>query len=93
MFDTAYVVLDSSARPILILPDALPAGDTFLHVYDSHIEIGVNGTVHGRIEEMEEDTILLLSFQNKIGMATFDEDGKAMPDEIQYVADVTDKRQ
>lgn len=92
MFDTAYVVIDDLARPVLILPETLPDGEAFLTILDGAIEIGVANTIHGKIDNLEDEVLNLLGLHNTVGMATFDMTHKTMPDDIQYVANVTDKR-
>jgi len=93
MFDTALVMVDENARPILIIPENLPEGHTFLNIVDGGIDIGVDKKVYGRIRDLEDYLLAMLGLQDKIGMATFKgEDPAAMPDAIQYVAEVTDTR-
>lgn len=90
MFDTAYVLVSASGQPVLILPETLPQGDTFLDIVAGGIDIGVDGEVIGRIREMEDTTLAMIGLQEEIGMATAHND--QLPDAIEYVARVSDKR-
>ena len=94
MFDTAFVLVDEMARPILIIPEDLPHGKTFLKIVEGGIDIGVDKAICGQIRNMDDATLALLGLQQSVGLATFtgQEDGQQMPDRIQYVADVTDTR-
>lgn len=94
MFDKALVVIGEDARPILFIPENLPAGKTFLHIVDGGIDIGVGKKVYGQIRDIEDVALTMLGMQNEIGMATYqgkdpDED---LPEKIEYVAEVTDTR-
>lgn len=93
MFDTALVLVDELARPILVIPEELPEGETFLNIVDGGIDIGVGRTVFGRIREMEEESLAMLGLHDAVGMATFKgQEAEEMPDKVQYVAKVTDTR-
>jgi len=91
MFDTAYILIDSNGHPILLLPERLPQGDTFLNIVAGGVDIGVNGKVLGRIREMEDSTLAMLGLHEEIGMATAENDD-ALPDHIEYMATVNDTR-
>lgn len=93
MFDTALVVMDDQARPVLVIPEALPAGDAFVRIVAGGIDIGVAGAVCGEIREMDDATLAMLGMQDRVGMAVFKgEDGETMPEKIQYVARVDETR-
>lgn len=94
MFNTAFVLVDEMARPILIIPENLPVGDTFLNIVDGGIDIGVGEKVLGQIRDMEDASLAMLGLQEEIGMATFlgKSEKEELPETIQYVARVTDTR-
>lgn len=94
MFDTAFVVIDELARPILIIPEDLPEGETFLNIVAGGIDIGVDEKVYGQIRDMEDESLALLGLHEQVGMATFKGQSGAdqLPEEIEYVATVTDTR-
>ncbi len=94
MFDTAFIVIDEQARPVLIIPEALPAGEAFLNIVENGINIGVGEKVYGEIRDMEDTSLALLGLQDTVGMATFEgnTENDPLPEEIQYVATVTDTR-
>lgn len=93
MFETAFVIIDDLARPILIIPEELPKGKAFLNIVDGGIDIGVGKKTCGQIRNMDDASLAMLGLQDKVGMATFKgEEGEEMPDTIQYVADVHETR-
>ncbi|MBU6235471.1 MAG: hypothetical protein KGQ41_06470 [Alphaproteobacteria bacterium] len=93
LFETALVILDEHARPILIIPDELPDGETFLNIVEGGIDIGVGKTLCGKIRKMDEATLTMLGLQDEVGMVTFKgHEGEEMPDTVQYVAKVYEKR-
>ncbi|HEY8964533.1 MAG TPA: hypothetical protein VIN59_08755 [Alphaproteobacteria bacterium] len=92
-FDTAFVVLDEEAKPIIIIPEDLPEGEAFLKIVNGGIDIGVGELVRGQIRGMDDAQLAMLGLQDSIGMATFKgQVGEEMPNEIAYVATVTDTR-
>jgi len=94
MFDTAYVLVDDNARPVLIIPEYLPEGATYLNIVEGGIDIGVNDNVLGRIRDMDDASLMILGLQDEVGMSTFEgKEGEDMPDTIQYVATVRDTRE
>ena len=93
VFDTAFVVMDEQARPVIIIPEDLPEGDAFLKIVTGGIDIGVGENIHGAIRGMEDDALAVLGMHNSVGMATYKgQSGEHMPDKIAYVATVTDTR-
>lgn len=93
MFDTAFVMIDEQARPVLIIPDDLPKGEAFLHIVDGGIDIGVDTKTCGQIRGMDDEALALLGLQDAVGLSTFrGDEGETMPDTIQYVAKVREMR-
>ncbi|MCB1538933.1 MAG: hypothetical protein KDJ49_08210 [Alphaproteobacteria bacterium] len=94
MFDSALLVIDEQARPVLIIPQELPEGNTFVNIVEGGIDIGVGNKVYGAVREMHDTSLALLGLQDELGLATFrgETPDEQMPDEIQYVATVTDTR-
>ncbi|NBX66271.1 MAG: hypothetical protein EBQ96_04670 [Proteobacteria bacterium] len=93
MFDSALVIIDEMARPVLIIPEELPKGKAFLKIVEGGIDIGVNETTLGQIRDMDTASLALIGLQEAVGMATFKgAEGEEMPGKIQYVADVTETR-
>lgn len=94
MFDKALVLVDDEARPILIIPESLPEGKTFLNIVDGGFDIVVGKKTCGEIRGMEDTALVMLGLQEEIGMSTYTgEDPDAeMPETIEYVAQVTDTR-
>jgi len=93
MFDTAFVMVDELARPILIIPEALPEGKTFLNIVNGGIDIGVGTKILGQIRDMDDAELAMLGLHDAVGMATFKgQPNEEMPDTVQYVADVKDTR-
>lgn len=93
MFDTAFVMIDEMARPILIIPEDLPEGKTFLKIVAGGIDIGVDKEVYGQIRTMEDASLAMIGLHDTVGMATFSgKEGADLPEKIQYVAKVTDTR-
>jgi hypothetical protein len=93
MFDTVFVVMDNLARPVLLLPEDLPQGNAFLNIVEGGIDIGVGEKVLGQIRDMDEESLMMLGLQAKIGMATLKgKKNQPLPEKIQYVADVHDTR-
>ena len=93
IFETAFVLVDEQARPIIIIPEDLPDGDTFLNIVNGGIDIGVGESVLGSIRNIDDASLAMLGLQTEVGMATYKgADGEQMPDSIQYVAVVKDTR-
>lgn len=93
MFDTALVIIDKKARPILIIPEELPKGKPFLKIVNGGVDIGVDDKILGKVRNIDEASLALLGLQDAVGMSTFKgNEGEEMPDKIQYVADVTETR-
>ena len=93
MFDTALVIIDELARPILIIPEDLPKGKPFLKIVDGGIDIGVGKKTYGQIRDMDDASLAMLSLHDAVGMATFKGENKEeMPDTVQYVATVKETR-
>jgi hypothetical protein len=93
MFDTALVLVDENARPVLLIPENLPEGKTFLNIVDGGIDIGVGEKIFGQVRRMDDTSLAMLGLHEQIGMATFTgEDPDALPETIEYVAQVTDTR-
>lgn len=94
MFDTALILIDDLARPVLIIPEDLPKGDAFLNIVAGGFDVGVGGKTFGKIRDMQDESLALLSLQEKIGMATYkgEKATDELPETIQYVAQVTDTR-
>jgi|GEM_PF-2317636 len=93
IFDTAFVLVDEQARPIIIIPAELPDGDTFLNIVNGGIDIGVGSNVYGSVRNIDDASLAMLGLQDQVGMATYKgAEGEEMPDEIQYVAKVNDTR-
>lgn len=92
-FDTAFVIIDEHARPIVIIPQDLPDGDAFITIVPGGIDIGVGNDTYGKIRDMDDTQLALFALHPKIGMATYKGDeNEPMPDTIAYVANVTDTR-
>lgn len=92
-FESAFVVIDEQARPIVIIPEDLPEGEAFLKIVNDGIDIGVGNDVHGKIRGMDDAQLAMLGLFDEVGMATFKgKDGEEMPDTIAYIASVTDTR-
>ncbi len=93
MFDTAMVIIDELARPVLIIPEDLPQGKAFLNIVKGGIDIGVDKTVCGQIRDMDDASLALIGLQEAVGLSTFKgAENEEMPDTIQYVADVREMR-
>lgn len=94
MFDTALVMIDEMARPILIIPENLPKGETFLNIVEGGLDIGVDKKIYGQIRDMDDAALAMVGLHDEVGMATFKGESAddVMPDTIQYVAKVTDTR-
>lgn len=93
MFETAFVIMDGYARPILIIPEDLPEGNAVLSIVDGGFDIKVGKKLCGKIRKVDEASLTMLGMQDAVGMATFKaEDGEEMPDKIQYVAEVRETR-
>lgn len=87
MMTTADIVVDTEGRPILVVPETLPYGDTVLTVRDDSFDIAVNGETALKLDNIEEDFLIALGLQKQIGISVQPAD-QAIPDTINYVADV-----
>ncbi len=94
MFDTVIVLLDDQARPVLLIPEDLPAGDTYVDIVSQGIDIRVGEAIQGSIRDIDDTSLAMLGLQDKIGMATYKgtKETDTLPDTIQYVASVRDTR-
>lgn len=93
IFDTALMMLDDDARPVLLIPDTMPEGDAFLHIVSDGIDIGVNDKIYGSLREMEDEELTLLSLHPTVDIATFDPDkDETLPETADHTATITDKR-
>lgn len=87
MITNADMILDTHGRPILVLQEHLPEGETVLTLNNAGFEISVDGEKKAVLEKIEPEILTTIGLQNKVGISVHD-GGHLLPDTIEYVADV-----